>query len=42
MAPIFPVRGSTVVGLKLLSSPCAVWKGLSVDQRRPRLNVKVA
>ena len=28
MAPIFPVKESTVVGLKLLSRPWAVWKGL--------------
>src|SRR4051794_18772516 len=41
MAPIFPVRGSTTVGSKLLSCPCAVWKGLSVDHRRPRMSVRV-
>ena len=40
MAPIFPVTGSMAVGLKLLSWPCAVWNGLSVDQRSPRFRVR--
>ena len=40
MAPTFPLTGSIAVGLKLLSWLCAVWNGLSVDQRTPRFRVR--